>query len=487
MSVLLFSVDSKTNYNLLSYNPRLDGLRAIAVLMVVFHHYRIPGFNGGMYGVDIFFVLSGFLITQILIKGQQQKQSLFLFYWRRFLRLMPALAFLCFGFLIFSFVSGGLIPPRYAITDIFASLFYMSNWTRAFTIGVPAILGNTWSLAIEEQFYLIWPLLFLFLTSKNKSKNVLLITFFIFLISATWGIYADYIGIVTERVYNGFDTHCSGLILGCCLALLNQFTLGEKIFKSIAKFWLLATISLICLVIFIQSGIGTALPSLAASLIAAILIITACYNPTSLLGKILEKKSMVSVGKISYSLYLWHYPIWLILYSYAWSWNAITWIGIPLSFLMATISYHLIEKNMLRYRDSTTLPLKRLGTITVSFSILGMLISGIYFLHEPIVNALFPSPINIVDYSPHRLGIGETANVQADGNSYLMIVASQILPKGTKLRLDGQEYNPFLSKKIIAIPIPSNLQLQIGKKEIILVSAVGASLAPPIYLDIFGK
>jgi peptidoglycan/LPS O-acetylase OafA/YrhL len=470
------------------YNPRLDGLRALAVLFVIFFHYKIPGFTGGGYGVDIFFVLSGFLITQVLIKGQEKEESLFVFYWRRFLRLMPALAFMCLSFLIFSLLYSKIVPPGIALQDIFASISYMSNWTRAFSVGIPIIpvvLGNTWSLAIEEQFYLIWGPLFLFLSSKKAGKNILAITTTLLFLSITWSIYAGLHNFGFSRIYNGFDTHCFALIMGCCLALFSQSSSSEKIFSWVSKIWPLAILGLIYLVGFITVGGNyTTYYSLFAGVLTIIIILAAYYAPESLFGKFLGFTPIVAIGKISYGLYLWHYPIWLILYTLNLSWNTITWTGIPLSFFAATVSYQLIEKNLLRFRDSPNLPLKKLGTITVSLSIIGMFVSGIFFLYQPIKTTLFPTPIVIQTYSPYRIKAGDTVNVQADGQSYFYMTTSQKLPDDAKLRIDNQDYNVYLSNNLIATPLSRDLLSKVGKNEVVLISSVGTSLAPPVFFEV---
>jgi peptidoglycan/LPS O-acetylase OafA/YrhL len=479
-----------TNSLFQKYNPRLDGLRALAVMIVIGIHFRIPGFLGGAYGVDIFFVLSGFLITLVLIKGQEKGESLFVFYWRRFLRLMPALLFMCLSFLVFSLLFGKMIPFGIAFRDVFDSITYMANWTRTFEIGTPIIpifLGNTWSLAIEEQFYLLWAPLFLLLyTTKSLRKHIIAITTAILFFCFFWSIYAWFGDFGPSRLFDGFDTRCFVLIMGCCLALYSQSSYSERFFIFISKLWPLAVIGLIYLVNI--DRVYDNYLSLLTGIVTVIFILSAYYRPESLFGKFLGLKPMVAIGKISYALYLWHYPIWLILNSsFRLSWAATAWIGIPLSFVAAIISYYLVEKNLSRFRDSPALPLKNLGAVTLSLEIILMLAGSIYFLHGPIGALLSPKPITIQAYSPMTVKAGSTVNFQPDGQSYFFLVASQQLRSDTKLRIDNQDQNVILSNNIIATPLSPALLSRVGTNEVVLVSSIGNSLAPPVYFQVTEK
>lgn len=468
------------------YNPRLDGLRAIAILLVVFSHYSIPGFKGGGVGVDIFFVLSGFLITRVLIKGLEKKESLFLFYWRRFLRLIPALAFLSLTIGLTSLISKDLISRTIAFQDIFTSFFYIANWTRAFSLGIPTLLGNCWSLAIEEQFYLIWPLLFTFLNSKKKFRiNILVIMLIFLFVSIIWPYYLEFKNIDSFRIYNGFDTHCSGLIIGCCMALFLKKIHSEEFLKKISKLW-----PLFLLVLFYLLGnnnLTVTSTALIADVVAVIFILTAQYYSGSIMGKFLGTMPVVAIGKISYSLYLWHYPIFLVLYLNRLSWIQVVGIGIPFSFLVAVFSYQIIEKRMLLLKYLPKKLSRKLGMVAVSLSVLGMFTSGIYFFHETIKDTFFPAPINILNYGPQQVKVGEGFNVQVDGESYLWMVISRTLPKDTKILIGNNEYKINITGRTISAMIPRDILLEVGKKELLLISPVGTSLAPPVSFDVIGN
>jgi peptidoglycan/LPS O-acetylase OafA/YrhL len=144
----------------LSYTPALDGIRGVSILAVMIYHAGASFLPGGFIGVDVFFVLSGFLITALLLKEYDRGRQIQLkkLYIRRVLRLAPALAVLLFVFTVSSWL---LLEPKQAgshLWDAFITLCYASNWTQALDIHPPDLLGHTWSLSIEEQFYILWPM-----------------------------------------------------------------------------------------------------------------------------------------------------------------------------------------------------------------------------------------------------------------------------------------------------------------------------------------
>jgi peptidoglycan/LPS O-acetylase OafA/YrhL len=200
----------------MAYIPALDGVRGVAVLGVLLLHFRFSGVPGGGIGVDIFFVLSGFLITRVLLAGYARGDPLAIFYSHRFVRLFPALLFLCAIYLAFGLI---FLDKNQTWLDLESSLSYAANWTRAFVDGAPQYLGHTWSTAIEEQFYLLWPALLL-LTLRATNKNFCtLATLSLLAVVFVWRhtLLAD--GASFDRIYNGSDTRCDGLLLGCILGL----------------------------------------------------------------------------------------------------------------------------------------------------------------------------------------------------------------------------------------------------------------------------
>jgi peptidoglycan/LPS O-acetylase OafA/YrhL len=204
----------------LRYNPALDGMRAIAALLVIGSHCRVPGFHGGFYGVDLFLVLSGFLITSLLIDEHGSSGCIDLprFYLRRFLRLTPPL----FVMLAAYVVVGPLLWPQFDIgwhvRDTLVAAFYVSDYGRAFW-HMPHIVQHTWSLGVEEHFYLLWPLVLLaVLRLPARWRPAAL--FGLYVAATAWRMFWYVDAPDWPETYYRLDTRMSGLILGALLATL---------------------------------------------------------------------------------------------------------------------------------------------------------------------------------------------------------------------------------------------------------------------------
>lgn len=266
------------------YIPELDGLRAVAVVAVVLFHADPSGpFSGGFVGVDLFFVLSGFLITSILAAEWKAAGSIDLwrFYRRRFLRLMPALLFLLAVYLV---VAPLAWPGHPHGRDALLTGLYLSDYSYAFW-QAPFYLQHTWSLAVEEQFYLLWPLL---LVPLLKTKRPLLWLGIAWLAVTVWrASFTDW----TDYYYR-FDTRGSGLLLGAMLAFV-RFRAGPML--GYASLGLLG-------LIFLIGNIAAAMLFISPTELAAAALILAPLP-------FLANPALVWTGKISYGIYLWHFPI----------------------------------------------------------------------------------------------------------------------------------------------------------------------------------
>lgn len=344
------------------YIPGLDGIRALAVLAVIAYHFNFRWASGGFLGVDIFFVLSGYLITSTILplKGNQLTVGLGQFWIGRFRRLLPA----AYVMIITSFAWATLFHKELLHTlrgDTISSIFYSSNWWFIFhklsyfdSFGSPSPLKNLWSLAIEEQFYLIWPILLMLGLYLVKKQSKLAIFIFIGALCS-----AVLMGILYEpgadpsRIYYGTDTRSFELLIGCWLALVWPMKRLSSQKLSINHVNKLNAISLVAFSIFIVSIIfvdeyqtflyrgGMFL----FCLNAAILIACVCH-PISILGKILSLKPLRWIGSRSYGIYLWHYPIMVLGTPVTEIGNPSYWrvaLQLVLILIIAELSYRFIE------------------------------------------------------------------------------------------------------------------------------------------------
>jgi len=344
------------------YIPGLDGIRALAVLAVIAYHFNFKWASGGFLGVDIFFVLSGYLITSTILplKGNQLTVGLGKFWIGRFRRLLPA----AYVMIITSFAWATLFHKELLNTlrgDAISSIFYSSNWWFIFhklsyfdSFGSPSPIKNLWSLAIEEQFYLIWPILLMLGLYLVKKQSKLAIFIFIGAICS-----AVLMGVLYEpgadpsRIYYGTDTRSFELLIGCWLALVWPMKRLSSQKLSTDHVNKLNAISLLAFSIFILSIIfvdeyqtflyrgGMFL----FCLNAAILIACVCH-PISILGKLLSLKPLRWIGSRSYGIYLWHYPIMVLGTPVHEIGNPAYWrvaLQLVLILIIAEISYRFIE------------------------------------------------------------------------------------------------------------------------------------------------
>jgi peptidoglycan/LPS O-acetylase OafA/YrhL len=285
----------------LHYRPEIDGLRAVSVLSVVLFHSRIPGFTGGFIGVDVFFVISGFLITGIIFSEIKEKNfSIVRFYERRIRRIIPALSVV----LLANIVAGYFIllpPERMGLSEaVTATALFASNlWV--IVAGPPPIapLLHTWTLAVEEQFYIAFPILMILLGNWTRYMLGTLLALAVFSLIG---------GLVLEEYHPfvasyGSPTRAWELLVGSILAIVRT-PQNQKWQECASSVGLLAIIASV----FIFHDVTSRAVAIAVLPVtgAAAFIYGGGYTVA---GRLLSLKPIVWVGLISYSLYLWHWPI----------------------------------------------------------------------------------------------------------------------------------------------------------------------------------
>ena len=344
----------------LGYAPELDGLRGVAIAAVMVYHAYEPWLRGGLIGVDIFFALSGYLITALLIQefdatGQIRLKA---FYLRRVLRLFPALLLLLLIFCLASVLILGISGARTQLTDALIALFYSTNWARALRLHPPYFLGHTWSLSIEEQFYLLWPPLLLLLLRHSRSRwTSVRVPLAIALCAWALRSYLGLTGATIMRLSNGLDTRADSLMVGCVLGIIVASNLiPPSLQKSIARFCYFASPCslLLLLAISVVSGWRDPLMYYAwlflIPILTGIIILDCRLNPASLVKRFLSLKGLVWVGTISYGLYLWHYPIYTAMWRSGYGWIEVTTLGTVITFFVTTASYRFLEQPFLRWK-----------------------------------------------------------------------------------------------------------------------------------------
>ena len=345
------------------YITGLDGIRAIAVIMVLAYHLKLALFKSGFLGVTVFFVLSGYLITGILISEVEEEGTIDLknFWLRRIRRLVPAVMSMAVVIIFVSAVVNRIIFTK-GCKDFLASVLVFNNWWQIFNkvsyfeaAGVPSPFTHCWSLAIETQFYLIYPLFLLGIYKLAKSRGegrakrgllfagvtLLLALISVILMIALFNPQQD-----ASRVYYGTDTRAFSLLFGALLAILWEYRMVPRRLSASVNM-VLGSVSFAVLLVMTIAINGSSnfwyRGGQFFGTILTVLMVYAVSGRKTWLSRFLSNPVLKWIGDRSYSIYLWHYPIILLISKGIKASWWITLIEIVLSVVLAELSYRFIE------------------------------------------------------------------------------------------------------------------------------------------------
>ena len=345
----------------IAYRPGLDGLRALAVAAVFLYHARIDWLPGGFLGVDLFFVLSGYLITSLLLVEWEARNSIDLvrFWLRRARRLLPALVVVVLASLVLAsiFARQDLGHTR---SDVLGSLLYYANWHQIVAnhsyfnlMGNPSLLQHTWSLAVEEQFYIVWPLLLVpgLVLVGRKRLPMLVIAGIAASAALMWILYTP--NSDPSRVYYGTDTRAFLLLMGILVALAWPWLM--RLHRAVPLLELLGIAALVGAVLLFRNmqDFNPTLyrgGDLAAAFCFAVLV-AAVAHPKTGIGQALGIAPLRWIGERSYGIYLWHWPIIVLVAGV----NARPGVGIVIAeaavvLVAASLSFRYVEEPIRRGR-----------------------------------------------------------------------------------------------------------------------------------------
>jgi len=342
----------------------LDGLRAIAVTTVILFHLTPGLLPGGYLGVDIFFVISGFLITTLLLRERAATGRIVLpsFWARRARRLLPALALVVLASCSAALIIGGDVLVGIG-RQVLGAATFSYNWlgitsdASYFDSTTPELLRNLWSLAVEEQFYLVWPLIIAALVLLKRRGWRLAIVTALALGSITAMVALALTGVDATRLYYGTDTHSFGLAIGAALAILaldwspRPLEWHRVARQLLPAFGAVAVAALLALSwLLAEDSVWVFRGGLVLVAVLTALAIAGAIIPGSPLGRALDVLPLRVIGERSYGLYLWHWPAVILVTAAAPALNpwAIGGIALAITVVGASLSYHFVEQPIRR-------------------------------------------------------------------------------------------------------------------------------------------
>lgn len=351
----------------LGHRPWLDGIRAIAILTVMGFHLKslLPVFGGaGIAGLEVFFVLSGFLITILLLEEVRRSGRIRLsaFYVRRARRLLPALSLLLLGVAALMVVGLPELPRGEVAIQIMAVAGYAGNWVKAFSQNDLGVLGHTWSLSVEEQFYLLWPVsLLFFLRSGITGRRLATLLLVGAAASMLWREVVLRQGdrvLANNHAYFGLDTRGYALLLGCAVAVIVHHDLYPKAppwagLRAVAA----GAAGAFAVTFFLFSDVyptGYAVYLNLMAFATAVVILHLSLAPKGRVHRLLGLDPLVAIGRVSYGLYLYHFPVIVLLTP-----DRVGLGGAPLGIVdvavtgvLATASWMIVERRFIRRRST---------------------------------------------------------------------------------------------------------------------------------------
>jgi peptidoglycan/LPS O-acetylase OafA/YrhL len=333
----------------LRYVPALDGIRAVSIIGIMANHNGLGWASGGFISVNVFFVLSGFLITSLILKEWLRSGTLSLrrFWARRARRLLPALFVLLVGIAVYAWFIAPTDTRSALRGDALSTLFYVGNWHQIIAgqsyfaqTSTPSPLLHTWTLAIEEQFYLVWPLVVLGVLKLFRSVRPLLVLTVVAAVgSAVEMALLFHPGADPSRLYYGTDTRAQDLLIGAvvAIALTHRGPAATPAGRR-AMSWLVVGAALGFAAEWIRLNESSGFPYrggfLLADVLVGVVILGVVQAPAGLPARVLGWRPLVYVGTISYGLYLWHWPVILVMTS-----ARVGVVGWPLFLLRSAVAF----------------------------------------------------------------------------------------------------------------------------------------------------
>ncbi len=341
------------------YLPALDGIRAVAVVGVLLYHASVAWIPGGFLGVDVFFALSGYLITTLLLLERRDTNRIDLvgFWSRRARRLLPALFAVTVFVIVYARFFADPVELSRLAGDALAALLYVANWRFIFTnqsyfeqFAAPSPLRHTWSLAIEEQWYLVWPIVVSlgYRAGRHASRNWAIGLVAVAGVSALWMAWLFHPDADPSRVFYGTDTRAQPLLLGAALA----FALNERTLSRLTGYVLegLGAAGLLAIALLFHFGNDQAAwmyrgGYLLVACVTCVVIAIVVQPSPSVAKTALAFGPLPLIGRLSYGLYLWHWPIYVLLTEERTGRSGFTLLFLRLAVtgVVATLSYNFIE------------------------------------------------------------------------------------------------------------------------------------------------